>query len=226
MGWTSVPTSSEHNSSVRLWMFHPTVVGHCQMLSWWTKNDLNLSISEILSQAMHSVDQVPSYEHILTSLAPFPTEFAYFEHAIYSWGALHCPQSTSRMNNMLKSVNLEKPCQQWNMLIWWRFVYWMQLYHVCDYLKYYWNATDFSSTRITFDRVSIGEANNFGDEYGIGVMSWHQWRHKEGSPHWAWGVGLGVETRDQRNPNFKQLDSSLGPTKRMLNGFLKYFKIF
>ncbi len=52
----------------------------CQMLSWRTKNSSHfINIWDTVTNLvpLHSVYQAPSYELILTFLAPFPTELAY-----------------------------------------------------------------------------------------------------------------------------------------------------
>ncbi len=52
----------------------------CQMLSRRTKNSsyfINIQDTDTKVVPLHSAHQAPSYEPILTFLAPFPTELAY-----------------------------------------------------------------------------------------------------------------------------------------------------
>ncbi len=52
----------------------------CQMLPWWTKNSLHsIIICDTVTTVLplYSVYQAPSYEPNLTSLAAFPSEWAY-----------------------------------------------------------------------------------------------------------------------------------------------------
>ncbi len=71
------------------------VIKVCQMLSWRTKNwphSINIwdTVTHVLP--LCSVYQAPSYESHLTLLAAFFDRVGLLEHAIYSWGVLHCGQ--------------------------------------------------------------------------------------------------------------------------------------